>query len=76
MFAEFFNFDGYGIFVWPAFFFTFVSCFALYLVTKKEFKKHENIFIKNFQQAQAIKIKIDKRKKTEIKEEALSGNSI
>lgn len=32
---------GYGQFVWPAFIFTFVSCFSLYVKTKKEFQKQE-----------------------------------
>ena len=36
---------GYGQFVWPAFIFTFVSCFLLYLKTKKELKKQEEKFL-------------------------------
>jgi len=71
---EFFILDGYGQFVWPAFIFTFVSCFFLYLKTKKEFKKQEKIYLKEFEQSQTIKIETDKRK--EIKEQALSGSPI
>ena len=43
---------GYGQFVWPAFIFTFVSCFVLYLKTKKVFQKQEKMFLKEFKQIQ------------------------
>ena len=59
---------GYGQFVWPAFIFTFVSCFALYVKTKKEFQKQEKIFLKEFKQMQTEKIETVKEK------EALSGS--
>ena len=45
---------GYGQFVWPAFIFTFVSCFALYAKTKKEFRKQEKMFLKEFKQMQTL----------------------
>ena len=61
---------GYGQFVWPAFIFTFVSCFALYAKTKKEFKKQEKMFLKEFKPMQAKKIETAKEK------EALSGSPI
>ena len=61
---------GYGQFVWPAFIFTFVSCFSLYVKTKKEFKKQEKIFLKKFKQMQTEKIETVKEK------EALSGSPI
>jgi len=61
---------GYGQFVWSAFIFTFIICFALYLKTKKEFKKQEKIFLKEFKQEQTKKIK------TTEEEEALSGSLI
>jgi heme exporter protein D len=61
---------GYGQFVWPAFIFTFVSCFALYVKTKKEFQKQEKIFLKEFKQMQTEKIETVKEK------EALSGSPI
>ena len=61
---------GYGQFVWPAFIFTFVSCFSLYIKTKKEFKKQEKIFLKEFKQMQTEKIETTKEK------EALSGSPI
>ena len=61
---------GYGQFVWPAFIFTFVSCFSLYIKTKKEFQKQEKIFLKEFKQIQTEKIETVKEK------EALSGSPI
>ena len=67
---EFLILGGYGQFVWPAFIFTFVSCFSLYVKTKKEFQKHEKMFLKEFKQRE-IKT-IETAKKTE----ALSGSSI
>ena len=53
---EFLILGGYGQFVWPAFIFTFVSCFSLYVKTKKEFQKQEQIFLKEFKQMQTEKI--------------------
>jgi len=61
---------GYGQFVWPAFIFTFVSCFSLYVKTKKEFQKQEKNFLKEFKQMQTEKIETVKEK------EALSGSPI
>ena len=61
---------GYGQFVWPAFIFTFVSCFSLYIKTKKEFQKQEKIFLKKFKQTQTENIETAKEK------EALSGSPI
>ena len=52
---------GYGQFVWPAFIFTFVSCFVLYVKTKKEFQKQEKMFLKEFKQRQIEKIKTTKK---------------
>ena len=67
---EFLILGGYGQFVWPAFIFTFVSCFSLYVKTKKEFQKQEKIFLKEFQQKQTEKIETAKEK------EVLSGSPI
>ena len=36
---EFLILNGYGVFVWPAFIFTFICFFALYLKTSKELLK-------------------------------------
>ena len=67
---EFLILGGYGQFVWPAFIFTFVSCFSLYIKTKKEFQKQEKNFLKEFKQMQTEKIETAKEK------EALSGSPI
>ena len=53
---------GYGQFVWPAFIFTFVCCFVLYLKTKKELKKQEAIFLIEYKHAPTEKIKVTKQK--------------
>ena len=70
---EFLVLDGYGIFVWPAFIFAFVSCFLLYLKTKKEFKRQEKMFLIEFKQVPVRKNEVSKRK--EISKEILSGSS-
>ena len=67
---EFLILGGYGQFVWPAFIFTFVSCFSLYVKTKKEFQKQEKIFLKKFKQTQTENIETAKEKET------LSGSPI
>ena len=61
---------GYGQFVWSAFIFTFACCFYLYLKTKKELKKQEKMFLKEFKQIQTEKIETAKKK------EVLSGSAI
>ena len=71
---NFFILDGYGQFVWPAFIFTFVSCFYLYLKTKRELQKQEELFLNEFKQVQTIKIEVDKKKET--RKKILSGSSI
>ena len=68
MSLEFLILGGYGQFVWPAFIFTFVSCFSLYVKTKKEFQKQEKMFLKEFKQIQTEKIETTKNK------EVLSGS--
>ena len=70
MSLEFLILGGYGQFVWPAFIFTFVSCFTLYIKIKKEFKKQEKMFLKEFKQMPTEKIETTKKK------EALSGSPI
>ena len=64
--------DGYGQFVWPAFIFTFVSCFFLYLKTKKELKKQEKMFLIEFKQIPVRKTEVAKQK--ELLKEVLSSN--
>jgi heme exporter protein D len=74
MIIEFFALNGYGQFVWPAFIFTFISCFSLYFKTKKEFLQQEELYSKEFIQLQTIKIETKDRK--EIEKEALSASSL
>ena len=74
MIMEIVNLGGYGHFVWPAFIFTFLSCFFLYLRTKKEFQKQEKIYLSEFKQFNTQKVKIAKGKKGV--KEILSGSSV
>ena len=71
---EIFILGGYGQFVWPAFIFTFVSCFILYKKTKKELLKQEKLFLKEFKQSQTAKIVVNSQKENTKK--VLSGNSV
>ena len=63
---------GYGQFVWPAFIFTFVSFFLLYLTTKKELKRQEKMFLIEFKQMPITKIEVGKQQ--ELLKEVLSSN--
>ena len=71
---EFLVLGGYGNFVWPAFIFAFVSCFLLYLKTKKEFKRQEKMFLIEFKQIPVRKIEIAEQK--ELSKEVLSGSPV
>ena len=71
---DLFILGGYGQFVWPAFIFTFVICFYLYLKTKKELQKQEKLFLKEFKQLQTAKIVVNSQKENTKK--VLSGNSV
>ena len=74
MIIDIVNLGGYGQFVWPAFIFTFISCFFLYLRTEKEFQKQEKMYINEFKQLQTARIKTVKIK--EAAREILSGSSV
>jgi len=52
MILNLFFLDGYGLYVWPSFIFTFVIYFYLYSITNKALKKQEKIFFKEFKQLQ------------------------
>jgi len=54
---EFLFLNGYGQFVWPAFFFTFFCCFILYSKTFKKFKKYEKLYLNEYRQNQDDRIK-------------------
>ena len=53
---------GYGQFVWPAFIFTFVSYYLLYLKTKKDLIRQEKMFLIEFKQMPIAKTEITKQK--------------
>jgi heme exporter protein D len=72
--SEFFILGGYGIFVWPAFIFTFLSCLTLYLRTKNQLQIQEKIFLNEYKQPRIINIQKIKEKK--ITKESLSGSLI
>ena len=71
---DLFILGGYGQFVWPAFIFTLVICFYLYLKTKKELLRQEKLFLNEFGQSRAVKIAVDSQR--ENTKEVLSGNSV
>ena len=72
--VELLTFGGYGQFIWPAFIFTFLVCFSLYIKTKQELQKQEKIFLSEFKQSENIKI--ESGKITGNIKEVLSGSSI
>ncbi len=55
--------NGYGQFVWPAFIFTFLSCFFLYAKTKRDFKKYQTIYLLEFKEVESRKIYLNKKRK-------------
>ena len=71
---ELLHLGGYGQFVWPAFIFTFASCFFLYLKTRKELKTQEKMFLIEFKQMSVAKNEVAKQK--ELLKENLSSNPI
>tara|TARA_Y100000590_G_C15226571_1_gene828380 strand:- start:290 stop:511 length:222 start_codon:yes stop_codon:yes gene_type:complete len=70
---ELFTLNGYGLYVWPAFIFSFLSFLYLYIKTKREFLKQEKIFLHEFKEFQKTSVKI---KKEETAKKVLSANSI
>ena len=48
MISEFFNMNGYGLYVWSAFAFTLLSFILLYLITRIQYVKEKNKFISKF----------------------------
>ena len=48
MIEEIFYMNGYGMYVWSAFFFTLISFTILYVVTKIQFTKEKKKFIAKF----------------------------
>ena len=48
MINDTFLMNGYGLYVWSAFVFTFLSFLSLYIVTRIQYVKEKNKFIKKF----------------------------
>ena len=71
---DFFILDGYGQFVWTAFIFTFGICLILYLESKKELKKQEKIFFKEYGQLYSSETKTVKTAKAA--KEVFSSSSV
>jgi len=46
---DIFSMNGYGIYVWSSFLFTFLTCLFLFLKTEKTLRKLEKDFIKEAQ---------------------------
>ena len=74
MISELLILGGYGQFVWPAFIFTFVSCFLVYQVTKNKLAKQEKLFLSEYNQLEFKKVDTFKEKK--IAREVLSSSSV
>ncbi len=70
--ADLLIFSGYGLYIWPAFLFTFLICLFLYIKTVSELRKQEKKFQIAFHQTEAKKIEFKKRKG--IKKTILSVN--
>ena len=65
--------NGYGVYVWPSFIFTFVICLYFYLKTKKTLKKLEKDFIK---EAESLsKLELENLKKQKVVREILVSHS-
>tara|TARA_B100000900_G_scaffold276850_1_gene236724 strand:- start:407 stop:634 length:228 start_codon:yes stop_codon:yes gene_type:complete len=48
MINDFLHMNGYGLYVWSAFLFTFLNFLILYLVIKAQYIKERNKFISKF----------------------------
>lgn len=54
---------GYGLFVWPAFFFTFLCCLLLYFKTRGELAKQEKLYLTEYKQVPSVKIEVAAQRK-------------
>tara|TARA_B100000902_G_scaffold128908_1_gene128117 strand:+ start:219 stop:446 length:228 start_codon:yes stop_codon:yes gene_type:complete len=48
MISDFLTMDGYGLYVWSAFIFTFISFTSLYIVIKIQYTRERKKFIAKF----------------------------
>ena len=60
---DIFVMNGYGVYVWSAFAFSFLVCFILFVKTKKTLKKLENEFKKEAMSLTDEKVSALKNKK-------------
>ena len=74
MSLDIFLLSGYGVFVWPAFIFTFISCFILFIKTSKDLQKQEKEFLAEYGELADIKKASTKQEK--LAKEVLSGSSV
>ena len=74
MIMEVFILGGYGQFVWPSFAFSFLSCFLIYLKTRKDLLNQEKIFLKEFNQAPNIMVEATNKHSS--RKKILSGSII
>ena len=71
MIVEFIKLGGYGLYVWPAFIFTFSVLLIFYIKIEKQLKKIENIYFKNFNKPDVVKLQ-----PTLADQKKISNNSI
>ena len=60
MINEFLNMNGYGLYVWSAFSFTFTSFVTLYMITRIQYVKEKNKFVSKFGALDSKKAEIAK----------------
>ena len=75
MINEFLNMNGYGLYVWSAFSFTFLSFISLYVITKNQYVKEINKFVYKFGALDSKKAEVA-RSQTTNKEILSSSQSI
>ena len=64
MINEILNMNGYGLYVWSAFSFTFLSFISLYVITKIQYVKERNKFVSKFGALDSRKAEIAKSQTT------------
>ena len=74
MISELINMNGYGLYVWSSFLFTFVSFTTLYVITKTQYIKERNKFILKFGSLDSKQVEAAKTQKINI--EILSSGQI
>ena len=72
MINEFLNMNGYGLYVWSAFSFTFLSFSTLYVITKVQYLREINKFISKFGDLDSKRAEVAKLQK--INKEILSSS--